>query len=321
MSLNLSNDPVFGHHQPMTIDYLETRVLSGLEGCYRRRIQDEGCDTESDVFVAVVVQQNIQGQEEGSRVLKVGQVKPPVINSKDVWPEAPEAKLTVQPFDLSEFPAVNGLMTSGYVELPFKLKVKEGENWRSVKEGEREAKGYSGLVMRLFLWAKSTRGGEFMVTCLPVALKDLGTLGDKARSRAYPGIKVHKGKFVFSSPELEIQRFGLGTQPFVFVTGLEVEEEGQEVDLSQVNWLQSMAIKKVVCNTLGESVMPNWHNKAGRWREATQKAKFSKLMPPAVWPAPIEEDDLETEQEESSPESEGRRLSSVSMLGAVQLPV
>ena len=117
-------------------------------------------------------------------------------------------------------------------------------------------------------------------------------LGDKARSRAYPGIKVHKGKFVFSSPELEIQRFGLGTQPFVFVTGLEVEEEGQEVDLSQVNWLQSMAIKKVVCNTLGESVMPNWHNKAGRWREATQKAKFSKLMPPAVWPAPIEEDDL-----------------------------
>ena len=314
MALNLNNDPVFGHHQPLTIDYLETRALSGLEGCYRTRVQEEGYNIENDVFVAVVVQQNVLGQEEGCRVVKVGKVKPLVINSKDVWPEAPEAKLTILPFDLSEFPAVNGLMTSGYLELPFKVKVKEGENWRTVKEGERETKGYGGLVMRLFLWAKSTLGGEFMVTCLPVALKDLGTLGDKARSRAYPGIKVHKGKFSFSSPELAIQKFGLGTQPYLFVTGLDVEEEGQEQDLSQVNWLRSMDIKKVVCNTLAESVMPNWHNKAGRWREATQKAKFLKVTPSTVWPAPIEEDDLETELEESSPESEGRRSSCVRML-------
>ena len=62
-------------------------------------------------------------------------VAAPVINSTDLWPEAPEAKLTVLPFDLSEFPTVNGVMTSNYVELPYKLKVKEGENWRTVKEG------------------------------------------------------------------------------------------------------------------------------------------------------------------------------------------
>ena len=49
----------------------ERAHLQWLEGCYRRRIEGEGCDTESDVFVAVVVQQNIQGQEEGGRVLKV----------------------------------------------------------------------------------------------------------------------------------------------------------------------------------------------------------------------------------------------------------
>ena len=152
--------------------------------------------------MAVAVQQDLQGQEEGFRVLKVGWVAAPVINSKDLWPEASEAKLTVLPFDLSEFPEVNGTMTSNYVELLYKLKVKEGENWRTLKERKREARGYGGLVFRLFLWAKTTQGGEFMVTCLPVALKDLGTLGDKANSRTSPGIKVYKSKFTFSSPEL-----------------------------------------------------------------------------------------------------------------------
>ena len=63
-------------------------------------------------------------------------MKPNEIHSRDIWPEAPEAKLTVLPFDLSEFSAINGSMTSAYVELPCKIKVKEGENWRTVREGE-----------------------------------------------------------------------------------------------------------------------------------------------------------------------------------------
>ena len=145
-----------------------------------------------------------------------------------------------------------------------------------------------------------------MVTCLPIALKDLATLGDRAQSRAYPGIKVHKGRFAFSSPELPVQRFGLGVQPYVVIMGLGLEDEGEEPDLSAVNWIESMTVKKVVASTLAESVMPNWHNKAGRWREAVQKGKFTKCLPSAVWPAPIEEDDEETEQEAGSQESEGR---------------
>ena len=190
------------------------------------------------MFVAVAVQQNLQGKEEGCMVLNVGQVAPPGINSN-----APEAKLTVLPFDLSEFPGVNGTMTSKYVELPYKLKVKEGATWRTVKESEQEARGYGGLVFRLFMWAKTTQGGEFMVTCLPVALKDLDTMGEKTNSRTYPGIKVYKSKFTFSSPELVGQRFGLGNQPYMLVSGLEVGGGGAEPDLSEVMWLSSMTVK------------------------------------------------------------------------------
>ena len=96
-----------------------------------------------------------------------------------------------------------------------------------------------------------------MVTCLPVALKELGTLGDKAQRRTYPGIKVYKSKFTFSSPELTNQRFGLGNQPYMFVSGLEVGEGEEEPDLSEVNWLTSMMVKRIVGNTLAESIMPN----------------------------------------------------------------
>ena len=50
--------------------------------------------------------------------------------------------------------------------------------------------------------------------------------------------------------------------------------------------------------------MPNWHNKAARWREASQKGKFVKQVPSSLWPAPVMEDDQQTEPEQGS-ESEG----------------
>ena len=303
MALDLTNCEVFKHHQPFTIEYLETRVLTGQEGCFRTRIQAEGCDPEIEAYVGVAVQQSVLGLEEGARVLKVGVVKPGVLNSVDLWPEAPEGKVTVLPFDLSEFPAVNGLMTTDFVELPFKLKVKEGENWKTVKEGERVERGYGGLIMRLFMWPKSTEGGEYMVTCLPVSQADLGTLGGMVKSRTYPGIKIHKGKFKFASPELSNQKFGLGNQPFVVLTDVEVGEDG-EMDLADVNWLTSMVIKRMVSNTLAESTLPNWHNKTSTWKEAVQKKKFIRKAPSSVWPAPIQEDGEETASEKD-PESEG----------------
>ena len=123
----LSDERVFVHHQPIPIDFIEGRVLNGLKGCYRNRVLEEELDVEAEVYVGLAVQQNSQGEEEGCRLLKVGKVAPGTLNTKDIWPEADQAKLTVLPFDVSEFPAVNCLMTSGFVELPIKIKVKEGD--------------------------------------------------------------------------------------------------------------------------------------------------------------------------------------------------
>ena len=117
---------------------------------------------------------------------------------------------------------------------------------------------------------------------------------------------MHKGKFKFSSPELPSMKFGLGNLPYMVVSGLNWREEEDAVDLTNVNWMPSMTIKTAVSNTLAEAVVPNWHNKAARWREASQKAKFTKQVPNSLWPAPMMEDDRETESEKGS-ESEGER--------------
>ena len=117
---------------------------------------------------------------------------------------------------------------------------------------------------------------------------------------------MHKGKFKFSNPKLPGMRFGLGNLPFMVVSGLNWEEGEDAVDLTRINWMASMTIKTAVSNTLAEAVVPNWHNKAARWREASQKGKFVKQVPNSLWPAPVMEDDNETEPEQGS-ESEGER--------------
>ena len=80
----LSDERLFGHHQPITIDFIEGRVLNGLKGCYRNRLLEEELDVEAEVYV----QQNSQGEEKGCRLLKVGKVNPGTLNTKDIWPEA-----------------------------------------------------------------------------------------------------------------------------------------------------------------------------------------------------------------------------------------
>ena len=44
-------DPVFGHHQPLTVEFLKGRVLSRLEGCYRTRLQVENHNVEAGMLV------------------------------------------------------------------------------------------------------------------------------------------------------------------------------------------------------------------------------------------------------------------------------
>ena len=94
-----------------------------------------------------------------------------------------------------------------------------------------------------------------------------------------------------------------GTQPFFLVSDGTLDEVG-EMDLMQVQFPASMDIKKSVVGLMQSAVLPNWHRSCGPWTDAVKAKKYAKRHPEERWPAPIEEDDQETQSEESDAEGE-----------------
>ena len=289
-----SKKSVFAHRQPMPVQYMESRVIQGREGVFRNKVTLGGFNVENEVIVGIAVQQDSLGASQGCRVLKVGRVAPSDLNSKDIWPDSPEAKVQIPAFCVSSFGDYNGMMATPYADIEFKIKVKEGDNWTTVKEGERENMGYGGMAMRMFLVPGSCEGGFYTIMAVPVTLKKVGSLEGEPASRSYPGIKIARGKFKFASPETEEQKFGLGIQPWFIVSDLLEEAEGGQ-DLSGVNWLSSMTVKKIVAMTLGSANLPNWHSKSSRWKDTVSKKVYEKVMPPETWPQPRQEYDGDSE--------------------------
>ena len=294
-----SKASVFSHHQAIPVKHMESRVLGGREGAFRNKISKLGFNEENEVIVGLAVQQDSLGAGQGCRVLKVGRVTPGSINSRDLWPDSPEAKIVISPFCVSKFGDYNGLMVTPYADIDFKIRVQDGESYTTVKEGERENLGYEGMSMRMFMIPSSSEGGDYVIMAVPVTLKNVGSLEGQATSRGFPGIKIAKGKFRFASPETAEQKFGLGIQPWFIVSDLVEEVEGG-LDLTAVNWLASMEVKRVVAETLRSATVPNWHSKSTRWKEVVAKRKYEKTAPPNIWPEPILENELDTEPEKQS---------------------
>ena len=306
MPPSLDNKDVFSHHQAIEVEGMEARVISGQDGSFRERIREEGYDVD-EVWVGLAIQFSILGEEEGFRLLKVGKVMPGEMNSLDFWPNALEEWLIIQPFNISAFPFYNGILTSAYAEIPFKLKVKEGEVWKTVRVGERENQGYGDIAMRINFVPTATMGGDYMVVGVPVNVSSLGTLGEKVHSRSFPGIRVHKGKFKFANPELPMHCYGLGIQPFYIVSDVRMNEDGM-VDPEGVKWPTSM----MIVTMLRSAILPNWHWKYSKWTEAVEKGKFTRVFLSSLWPVPIEEDDQVTEGEpEDDSEDGGEFLNNV----------
>ena len=291
---------VFAHHQAMSVKFMESRVIQGREGAFRTKATQAGFNVENEVIVGIAVQQDSLGVSQGCRVLKVGRVAPKDLNSRDIWPDSPVAKIQFPAFCVSQFGDYNGLMVSPYADIGIKIKVQEGDNWNTVKEGEWDDLGYEGMAMRMFLVPASSEGGEYTIMAVPVTFKKLGSLEGEPASRGYPGIKIARGKFKFASPETEDQKFGLGIQPWFIIPDLVEEAEGGGLDLTAVNWISSMEVKKTVVATLGTATLPNWHSKGTTWRKAVSKKGYEKMAPPETWPQPLLEDDQDSELEEKS---------------------
>ena len=294
---------VFNHHKEITAEGIEADVLRGRDGSFRVRMTEEGYNIE-EPMVSTLVTFASTGEIEGTTLVKCGKVAPKEMNSLDVWPEAEEARLVFPEFDLSDFGEYNGMLSTPYVSLPFKVMRRKGEAWQSIKKGDLENRGYSDLSFRLSFVPLGPTRVKFLVSVVPGSMDSLvNTYGQDVASRAFPGIRVHEGRAKLVRVEEREQRWGLGTQPFYVVSDGNLDETG-EVDLSAVRFPSSMTIKKAVVALMQSAVMPNWHWKRGQWDEAIRTKKYSRRHPEDRWPAPVEEDGQDTESEESGTEGE-----------------
>ena len=285
----------YRHHQPITGDDITPRVINGLDGAFRERSEQEGLSV-SEPTVGVVVQLNTAGVIMGSRMVKFGTVQPKEINTLDVWPDAEGARLVIPGFDLSLFDDFNGLMSTPYIELPYKVIVKAGEAWKAVKAGELEGMGYGELSFRLHCRAIEPEKVKYTVVAVPCSLAQVvAHYGEHVGSRGFPGIKIVVGlaKLVCK----EERRFGLGIEPFYMITNPKIDEQG-EIVTENLRFPASMSVKGAVVGILQSGVMPNWHAKRGQFEEAIKAKKYSKRMAEFSWPDPIQEDDNETSSSE-----------------------
>ena len=251
---------------------------------------------------------NVDGELEGAKLVKCGKVKPLDLNTRDVWPDAPEGKLSIPEFDLSEFGDLNGYMTTSYAELTYKVKVLHGEQWKSVKKGELEKKGYGNLVFRCHFVPVSVERMKYVITVVPGDLRTLtSTYGQEVTSRGFPGIRVIEGRAKLISPEEREQRWGLGLQPLFHVVDAPLDAQG-EMDTSTIGYPSSENIKRAVAELLQSATLANWHWKRGHFDEAVRTKKFEKRSPVDCWPSPRAEDNMDTEESEGGSESEGKLI-------------
>ena len=68
----------------------------------------------------------------------------------------------------------------------------------------------------------------------------------------------------------------------------------------------SMDIKTSVATLLQSAVVVNWHWKRALWDEAVRAKRYVKRQPDDLWPAPREENEIDTEASEES-EIEGEK--------------
>ena len=288
----------FRHHNPILTDDVIPRIIPGRDGAFGERLQLEGLNN-TEPSVGVVVEFTMAGALTGCRMLKCGKVTVKDVSSKKIWPDAEEATLVIPEFDLSDFGDSNGLMSTTYAELPFKVMEKQGESWKALKKGELVTKGYSDLSFRLHVRTVDTEKVKLTLVALPRALAEVASAyGESVGSRGFPGIKIHEGRARLVTREEAEHKFGIGVEPFYLVTNAKMDEAG-EIVTEGLRVPASMDMKKAVVSLLQSGVSPNCHLERGHFDEVVKGKKWKKKEPKFAWPGPIEEDDKDTSDEET----------------------
>ena len=288
------------HHKSILVDDVIPRLIGGQDGAFKERVENEGLNS-AEPTVGVLVELNTAGAVLGSSMVKCGKVTIKTMSSKEIWPDAEEASLVIPEFDLSDFGASTGLLSTAYAELPFKVMEKQGESWKALKKGELESKGYSDLAFRIHVRTVDTEKVKMTVVILPCAVAMVvSNYGEFVGSRGFPGIKIHEGRAKLVSREEPEHKFGLAVEPFYRLTDAKLDEQG-EIITEGLRVPASMDIKKAVTTLLQSGVIPNCHLKRGHFEEAVKGRKWKKKEPKFSWPDPIEEDDKDTSDEDTGP--------------------
>ena len=216
---------VFRHHRPIEEEDMRSRILNGMDGAFREFLREEGSDTDTP-SLGVVVQHTVRGAIQGSRIVKCGRIKAAPIHTKDMWPEAEDGSIVFPDFDLGMFSEVNGMLISGWDEIPFKTKVQSGKVLKTVKEGERKDRGFGSIVMRVMFVPVTLEKARFVIQALPFSKDTMVQLGEETRSRSFGGIKVHSG--VADSHQSSQHRGGVWVGTFE-PQHLKTSEDGDQV--------------------------------------------------------------------------------------------
>ena len=289
-------DKLFEYNKPILVDDVLPRLIKGQDGAFMARMMDEG-GSGSEPTVGVAVQMNMAGAVLGARMVKFGRVSVKSMNAKEIWPEAEDASLEIDDFDLSDFGDFPGFMSTPYAELPFKVMVKEGDSWKALKKGELVSKGFSDLSFRLHARTVDTEKVKFTVLAVPCAVSMVvANYGESAGSRGFPGIKIHEGRAKLVTREEDESKFGIGIEPFYHVTDAKLDAQG-EIVTEGLQIAGSFELKKSVVSVLQSGLSPNVHLKRGLFEEAVKANKWKKREPKVSWPNPVEEVSKESTEE------------------------
>ena len=308
-STNLAKNRVFDHNG--SFHSIKDRVFVGETEAFRTLAEQNGWEPtpEGDLLTGVKVTQTKEGTVRFAKFLKVGMVEPPALKCEDFWKDT-ESSMTFQikKFDVGIFPCIPNCMSTAWIKLPFKVEQKsETGDIIKIKEQDYSSKGIRGLTVRMFFTPKAPEGGDWILVGLPVDVSDLDKLKGNPRDEGYPGIKILSGKFKMSAPEEPFHKYGLGIIPLLEVEGLTLNEDNT-LDIRDVQWIDSISLKRATADLLANVSAPNWHRKARTLKEAVDRAKWNRvpLSDDHVWPPPREEDDQARSEEEDAGDVSGR---------------
>ena len=301
---------LFHHHQPIPEEVMRLNTIGGRNGAFRAYLASREADT-GELTVGVGVRFSPTGEILGSELLTCGSIeKIPKMSTKDMWPDAPHVgSLTFGDFDAGIFTMPNGLLTSNWIKTEENLinkRVKltvRGKTSR-LKQASMSDHGFGDITYRATFQPMTPSCLKLSLGGVPRSGTELASMRNHS-SRSLPVIKIYDARARLYPVEVAHQKFGLGFQPILILTGGQSYEDGS-LDLDNVTYPPSMDVKKAAVMLLQNSTMPNSKSTARTWQESIDKEDYTLRESTLKWPGVRDEDEEDTEDSSVEEETDGK---------------